>query len=146
MNIRPYQAADIEQLLTLWWDSWHSSASFLHHKQRSEWKNRWLDTLKNHSVVVIESNGALLGFAALDANKAELSQIFVAPNAKRQGIGKTLFNWAVSVCPDGFTLKTLVENSESRAFYISRGMVESGFSVNDFNGHKEIKYSLKKQT
>lgn len=146
MNIRPYQAADIEQLLTLWWDSWHSSASFLHHKQRSEWKNRWLDTLKNHSVVVIESNGALLGFAALDANKAELSQIFVAPNAKRQGIGKILFNWAVSVCPDGFTLKTLVENSESRAFYISRGMVESGFSVNDFNGHKEIRYSLKKQT
>lgn len=143
MNIRPYQAADIEPLLTLWWDSWHSSASFLHHKQHSEWRSRWQDILKNHIVVVIESNGDLLGFAALN-NNSELSQIFVAPNAKRQGIGRTLFNWAVSVCPDGFTLKTLVENSEARAFYISRGMVENGYSVNDFNGHKEIKYSSKK--
>jgi len=92
--------------------------------------------------MVAESNGTLVGFAALDVERAVLSQIFVAPNVKRQGIGRALFNWAVSCCPKGLTLKTLVENSESRAFYKSLGMGEKGRSVNDFSGREEIEYAL----
>jgi len=42
----------------------------------------------------------------------------------------------------GITLKTLVENSESRAFYRCLGMVEGNRSVNTFNGREEIEYSL----
>jgi GNAT superfamily N-acetyltransferase len=93
-------------------------------------------------VAVAEANGTLLGFAALDTERAILSQIFVAPNAKRQGIGRALFAWTTSCCPHGLTLKTLQENSEARAFYRSLGMVEKGRSVNDFSGHEEIEYAL----
>jgi len=64
------------------------------------------------------------------------------PHAKRQGIGRELFNWAVSRCPKGLTLKTLVENSESRAFYRGLGMVEGNRSVNTFNGREEIEHAL----
>ena len=142
MNLRPYQATDIEPLLVLWWESWHSSASFQHPKLLSEWRARWENILKNHAVVVAESNSTLVGFAALDIECAALSQIFVAPSAKRRGIGRILFNWAVSCCPNGLTLKTLVENSEARAFYKSLGMVEKGRSVNDFSGREEIEYAL----
>ena len=96
----------------------------------------------NHTVAVAESDGILAGFAALDVQRSVLSQIFVAPHAKRQGIGRELFRWALSFCPNGLTLKTLIENSESRAFYKSVGMVERGRSVNEFNGREEIEYSL----
>lgn len=93
-------------------------------------------------MAVAESNGTLVGFAALDIERAVLSQLFVAPSAKRQGIGRALFNWAASYCPRGLTLKTLLENSEARAFYKSLGMVETGRSVNDFSGREEIEYAL----
>lgn len=142
MKLRDYQAADIEPLLVLWWESWHSSASFQHPKPLGEWRSRWENILKSHTVIVAESNGTLVGFAALDVEQAILSQIFVASSAKRQGIGRKLFNWALSCCPNGLTLKTLVENSESRAFYKSLGMAEKSRSVNDFSGREEIEYAL----
>jgi len=65
-----------------------------------------------------------------------------APHAKRQGIGRAQFRWAVSRCPRGLTLKTLVENSESRAFCRSLGRVEGDRSLNAFNGREEIEYAL----
>lgn len=70
-------------LLLLRWDSWHSSASFRHSKPLAEWRNRWENILKNHAVMVAESTGTLVGFSALDIERAVLSKIFVAPNAKR---------------------------------------------------------------
>jgi GNAT superfamily N-acetyltransferase len=91
---------------------------------------------------VAESDGILVGFAALDVRQSVLSQIFVAPHLKRHGIGRALFGWACSSCPNGLTLKTLIENSESRAFYKSLGMVERDRSVNEFNGREEIEYAL----
>jgi GNAT superfamily N-acetyltransferase len=142
MKLRRYESTDMDPLLVLWWESWHSSASFDHPKPLSDWRRRWESILSNHEVVVIEADGKLVGFAALDVQRAVLSQLFVAPHAKRQGIGRELFNWAASCCPNGFILKTLVENSESRAFYRSLGMVEGGRSVNTFNGREEIEYAL----
>jgi GNAT superfamily N-acetyltransferase len=133
MKLRAYQVTDLEPLLTVWWESWHSSASFRHPKPLAEWRLRWEEIARTHTVVVAET---------LDTERAVLSQIFVTPGLKRKGIGRALFNWARSRCPNGLTLKTLAENSESRAFYRSLGMTEQGRSINDFNGHEEVEYLL----
>ena len=142
MTLRPYEATDLEPLLTLWWESWHSSASFRHPKPMAAWRSRWEKIAQRETVMVAEANGSIVGFAALDTQRAVLSQIFVAPRLKRTGIGRALFTWARSRCPDGLSLKTLAENSESRAFYRSLGMTEQGRSINDFNGREEIEYAL----
>jgi GNAT superfamily N-acetyltransferase len=142
VKLRSYKPTDLEPLLALWWESWHSSASFRHPKPLSDWRSRWEGILEDHDVVVAEADGELLGFAALDVPNAALSQIFVAPHAKRRGIGRALFHWAVTRCPKGLTLKTLVENSESRAFYRCLGMAEGNRGVNAFNGREEIEYAL----
>ena len=142
MRLRPYQATDLDPLLALWWESWHSSASFRHPKPIEEWRSRWEEIAKRDTVVVADVNGAIVGFAAVDTERAVLSQIFVAPNVKRRGIGRALFAWACSCCPNGLTLKTLAENMESRAFYKSLGMTERGRSINDFNGREEVEYAL----
>ena len=142
MTLRPYEPIDLEPLLALWWESWHSSASFRHPKPMAAWKSRWGDIARQETVIVAEVNGSIAGFAALDTQRAVLSQIFVAPGLKRRGIGRALFTWARSRCPDGLTLKTLAENAESRAFYKSLGMTEQGRSINDFNGREEVEYAL----
>ena len=142
MKLRAYQRTDLESVLAVWWGSWHSSASFRHPKPLAEWRSRWEEIARTHTVVVAEADGAIVGFAALDTERGVLSQLFVAPSLKRRGIGRALFNWARSLCPNGLSLKTLVENSESRAFYRSLGMAELGRSINSFNGQEEIEYAL----
>lgn len=142
MKLRAYDATDLEPVLRLWWDSWHSSASFRHPKPIAEWRFRWEEIAKRHSVVVAEESGSIVGFAAVEREHAVLSQIFVAPGHKRRGIGRALFDWARSLCLDGLTLKTLSENSESREFYKALGMTEQGRSINDFNGREEVEYVL----
>ena len=142
MRLRAYQANDLEPLLTLWWESWHSSASFSHPKPIADWRSRWEEIARRDAVVVAEEDASIIGFAALDVEHAVLSQIFVAPSRKRRGIGRALFAWARSLCPGRLTLKTLAENSESRAFYKALGMSEQGRSINDFNGREEVEYSL----
>ena len=142
MRLRPYEVADLEPLIALWWESWHSSASFRHPKPIAEWRSRWEQIAKRDTVVVAEANGSIVGFAALDIEHAVLSQIFVAPSQKRRGIGRALFAWARSHCADGLSLKTLSENLESRAFYKALGMTERSRSINDFNGREEVEYAL----
>lgn len=103
---------------------------------------RWEDILTHHEVMIAEGDGQLLGFAALEVEQSVLSQLFVSLEAKRRGIGRQLFYWAVSRSPGKLSLKTLVENTESRAFYTRLGMIERGRSVNTFNGREEIEYAL----
>lgn len=142
MKLRQYTNQDIDALLQVWWDSWHSSASFKHPLPLEAWRARWENLLLTHKVAVLESTVGIVGFAAVEPHKKELSQIFVAPNQKGKGYGRVLFAWARGVCGDSMKLKTLVDNSEARSFYISRGMKEGGYSINDFNGKKEIAYSF----
>lgn len=144
MILRNYTEQDLNSLLSLWWDSWHSSASFDHPYPLEVWKSRWENLLLTHQVAVLETQETIIGFAAVNPQTKELSQIFVSPGRKGEGHGKTLFEWARSICGDSMMLKTLVDNSEARAFYRSRGMREVGYSVNDFNGKEEIVYSFNK--
>ena len=142
MKLRPYTPADLEPLLKLWWESWHSSATFTHPKPLTEWRLRWGEILRDHDVVVAEGANGLLGFAAVNVEEAVLSQLFVDPNAKRKGIGELLFRWAAARSAGRLRLKTLTENSEARGFYAHLGMIERGTSFNEFNGREEIEYAL----
>jgi GNAT superfamily N-acetyltransferase len=142
MIFRDYTDQDIDKLLHVWWESWHSSASFKHPLSIDAWRARWENLLLTHKVALIESSGRILGFAAVEPDKKQLSQIFVTPSHKGNGYGKILFEWAKSICGDRMKLKTLVENSEARSFYRSLGMREVGCSINDFNGKEEVEYAF----
>lgn len=141
MELRSYQSHDFDAVIQLWWESWHSSSGYKHHRSIDDWKQRWYNLVKTHTIVVLDHYGEIVAFAALNAQVCMLSQLFVSPRWKRKGIGKQLIQWAASQCPDGFTLKTATDNQESRAFYDALGMVEIGRSINDFNGREEVEYS-----
>lgn len=144
MELRPYHQADFEQIIQLWWDSWHSSSSYEHHRPVEDWKQRWFQLERTHGIIVVEYRGTVIAFAALNVQNCLLSQLFVSPSWKRKGVGTKLVDWVVAQCPGGFSLKTAADNLEARAFYQQKcGLVEIGDSINDFNGRREVEYATK---
>jgi ribosomal protein S18 acetylase RimI-like enzyme len=142
VTLRPYQVPDRDTVVKLWWDSWHSIQAGLSHSQPlSEWRRRWAEEIvTGQQIVVAEDDGAIVGFAAADVANRVLTQIFIAPGHKRQGIGRQLLAWAQRVMPDGFRLHTLVDNAASRAFYEREGLTAGGVLINPVNRMQTIEY------
>jgi putative acetyltransferase len=142
ITLRPYRADDEDALVALWWDSWHSIRPGLHHPHPlTSWRRRWIeDIVPTHTIVVATTEGAAVGFAAADLVTRELSQIFIDPDQKRRGIGGRLLAWAQEQMPRGFTLHTLVDNVDSRAFYRRHGLVEGATRTNPHHGMETIEY------
>lgn len=84
MQLRAYCSTDFEDVIHLWWASWHSSSGYAHHRPMADWKQRWRDLEKTHEIVVIDHLGQLVAFAAVNTQTCVLSQLFVAPQWKRR--------------------------------------------------------------
>jgi ribosomal protein S18 acetylase RimI-like enzyme len=145
VELRPYRPGDQDAVVTLWWESWHSIRPGLRHPRPfADLAARWANEIvPQQKIVVAEDDGAVVGFAAADVGAHLLSQIFIAPARKRQGIGRQLFAWAQRSMPDGFTLHTLVDNVASRAFYERHGLVAGDTEINPANGMRTIEYRWK---
>jgi putative acetyltransferase len=145
VELRPYRPADQDVVVTLWWESWHSIRRGLRHPRPfADLAARWAsEIVPRQQIVVAEDDGAVVGFAAADVGERLLSQIFITPARKRQGIGRQLFAWAQRSMPDGFTLHTLVDNVASRAFYERHGLVAGDTEINPANGMRTIEYRWK---
>ena len=111
--------------MKLWWNSWHSIRPELHHPQPfATWHTRWAtDISRTQEVVVADDEGTVVGFAAADVSIGELTQIFVDPSRKGEGVGGQLLAWAKRLMPEGFNLHTLSDNLASRHFYERHGLI-----------------------
>lgn len=142
IELRPYRADDQDAVVKLWWDSWHSIRPGLRHPRPfADLAVRWeREIVPRQTIAVAAEDGVVVGFAALDVASRLLTQIFIAPARKRQGIGAQLFAWAQRSLPDGFTLHTLVDNVASRAFYERHGLVAGDTEINPANGMRTVEY------
>jgi GNAT superfamily N-acetyltransferase len=102
--IRPFCLQDTDRLAALWHASWRSTgvqaaaqmtAADLRQRVDEELSAGW-------EVFVAEHEGDLLGFLALKRASRCLDQLFVAPDAKRLGVGKKLFDLAENSDAGGF--------------------------------------------
>ena len=145
IELRPYRPDDQDAVVKLWWDSWHSIRPGLRHPRPfADLATRWTNEIvPQQTIVVAEDDGAVVGFAAADVGARLLSQIFITPARKRQGIGCQLFAWAQRAMPDGFVLHTLVDNVASRAFYERHGLVAGETEINPANGMRTVEYRWK---
>jgi putative acetyltransferase len=142
IELRPYREDDQDAVVMLWWASWHSIRPGLRHpRPLADWHARWANEIvPRQDTVVADEDGVVVGFAAADVPARLLTQIFITPARKRQGIGHQLLAWAQRSMPDGFVLHTLVDNVASRAFYARHGLVAGDIRINPANGMRTIEY------
>jgi len=142
VELRPYRTEDEEAVVVLWWYSWHSIRHGLRHPQPlADWRTRWANEIApRQAIVVVEDDGVVIGFAVADLPARVLTQIFVAPERKRDGIGRQLLGWAQRSMPAGFRLRTLEDNLASRAFYERHGLTAGDIQSNPVNGMSTIEY------
>ena len=142
--IRPFRQQDADKLAALWHESWRStgvqassqtSLAQLRHRVSLELSDGW-------DVTVAEYEGDLLGFVALKRANHCLDQLFIAPRAKRLGIGRELFGLAKRAMPHGFWLRTVAENGEARAFYEAVGMKLVRIEPHPKHGHRTAIYVI----
>lgn len=76
------------------------------------------------AVILAEEDGVLLGFAALDATKANIDAVYVAPERWRQGIGRQLLIRLEEIARDaGLSCITLQAAGPAILFYQRQGYI-----------------------
>lgn len=123
MQLRPFEPADQEALVDLWYESWLSVGLPAPAVTRADLARRVPgDLARRWTVTVAETGGRLAGFLAVCLEERRLDQLFIAPAAQGAGVGLALFEAALRQMPDGFWLATQPGNHRARAFYEKRGM------------------------
>lgn len=96
MILRPYVSADLEELLTLFYETVHTvNARDYAPAQLDAWagphtdQERWDRTLREHTSLVVEENGQIIGFGDIDAT-GYLDRLYVHKDWQRRGVGRAL--------------------------------------------------------
>lgn len=140
--IRPYQADDLDTVVSLRHRSWSAALPDLVHLQPiGQWRDRFREEIvPGETVWVAEMDGRIVGFIALDEASGYLDQMFVEPEAQSRGIGRALTTWAKNRCPAGLRLHTLAQNTRARSLYESHGFHVVAKGVNAVNGQPNVEY------
>lgn len=140
--IRKYCEADMNTIIDIWYEGWHSIApGLVHPHSKPEWRDRWVSQITPaHEIVVAESDNEILGFVALNLETAELTQLFTKLPAQGRGVGSALINWVKNRCHNGVYLFALGINYRSRKFYQEHGFRETSLSSNAISGLPSVRY------
>ncbi|MBW4432175.1 MAG: GNAT family N-acetyltransferase [Pelatocladus maniniholoensis HA4357-MV3] len=134
--IRPYCPEDLEEVVQLWWRTWHETFPKLTHPQSyTTWIVRFRDEIAVQGLVwVAELENKIIGFVVVMEQKRYLDQIFVDTRYQNQGIGSMLIEKAKEACPLELNLHTLQQNIQASAFYERHGFKASKLGINKING------------
>jgi putative acetyltransferase len=143
MTLRPFQSADLERVVSLWYDTWHQTFPGLTHPHPlALWKQRFhQDFVNQASIWVAECSGIVVGFMVVMMAQQSLEQIFVDPHFQHRGIGSLLLSKAKALCPQGLRLRTLQQNQAASAFYEQHDFLPSGLGVNKVNHQPDVEYT-----
>ncbi|MBI1405967.1 MAG: GNAT family N-acetyltransferase [Caulobacter sp.] len=142
LHLRPFDpaadAALVEPLARLWFDSWRSTGTATDEDIRiSDLAARISEEAATHwELTLAFQDGSLAGFMALRPDDDCLDQLFMSPAAKGQGIGGALLEIAKQRLPSGMWLRTAEANHPARAFYEGRG-----FRHTETGEHPRLKYA-----
>ena len=122
MELRPYQEADFDQLIT----AWRAASVVAHPFLSPDFLDAEVDSIRDMYLPAAETWVAIdgetvVGFLALLGD--EIGAIFVHPSHWKQGIGRALMDKAASL-RDKLTLEVFEENEIGRALYKRYGFTE----------------------
>ncbi len=143
MKIRLYEPKDLDELVRLWYKTWHKTFPNIQHSQPySSWKERFSNDLAIRGEVwVAELDTCIVGFIVVIREEEELNQIFVDPMYQNKGVGSALINRAKEISPKRLKLSTLQQNQRACLFYEKHGFQAGYVSVNKYNGLPNVEYT-----
>jgi [ribosomal protein S18]-alanine N-acetyltransferase len=129
-NIRPFAAADVDQVLQL-----ETPTPEAPHWERSAYESFLVPPeMKNvrHAAWVAFEGAGLVGFAAarLIVDICDLESIIVAENERGKGIGRalldTITSWAIKQGGERMELEVRAGNARAIRFYTKAGLTREG--------------------
>jgi GNAT superfamily N-acetyltransferase len=99
------------------------------------------DEMTERRVTVVEEDGTVLGFYALEGEppEGELGLMFVDPEHLRRGIGQRLWTHVVATARDaGLTRFTIDSDPFAEEFYLAMGAVRTGTSPSSVRPGREL--------
>lgn len=145
--LRPYQEADVEQVIAVWDASTRLAHPFLSEEfltaERGNLRNLYLPNTET-TVWDAEALGGVVGFIALLCGEAgtEIGGLFVAPPAGRQGIGQALLQHARDTKGE-LEVEVFEANPIGRAFYAKQGFDPVGQSTHEATGQAVLRLRLR---
>jgi ribosomal protein S18 acetylase RimI-like enzyme len=124
ITYRTASEADFDALARLWLESWQSTGLAVARFATEEGNRKRIsfEAVNGWEVTVAVAGQRIVGFLAIKPAVSVLDQLFIASDMKGKGIGKTLLERAKAEMPNGFSLRTAVENSAACAFYERSGL------------------------
>ena len=125
--LRPYRDADLDALARLWAASWRSTglAVALEPTESELYRHNYdripRELAAGWVVHLAWEDDRLVGFLALKPADGCLDQLFVLPQSQGAGVGMMLLDLAKQLLPDGFWLRTSVDNRRAHRFYEREG-------------------------
>jgi RimJ/RimL family protein N-acetyltransferase len=143
ITIRAYEERDLDGIARLWFESWRSTGLAVA-QQATETAMRAripVELASGWKVFVgIDAGNQLVGLLAIKPDVGQLDQIFVAPNAQRQGIGRALLDLAKREMTGAIWLRTAVDNVRACRFYERFGFRRGETDVHPTLGHRTVIY------
>lgn len=142
IRIAPLTRQDYRAAAHIWLQGWRSTAielaglpdeDGLCERIRREEEYGW-------SAYLAWQDDGPVGFLALRIAARCLDQIFLLPEAQGTGIGTALLSFAKAQLPDGFWLRTAVENRRACRFYEREGLVRGEIQVHPTQGYQTVIY------
>lgn len=130
--VRPYRAADLHALSSIWFEASASAHSFLGQERLRE-HQRLVETqyLPAAETWVASVGDAPVGFISLLGDF--VGGLFVAPSHHGRGIGRTLLSHAIRL-KGGLELEVYTANTQAMAFYRAMGFTEISRRESDDEG------------
>jgi len=118
-------------------DSARCAEIFLHgRRQAFSWQpadrfglDDYYDCVRGDSVLVAETDGAVVGFVSLDPKAGIIHNLFIDPGWRKRGIGSALLSEALELLQGGARpaeLACAARNAAARAFYERNGWTPVG--------------------
>lgn len=132
--IRVFQPADLDQVAEIWLTANLQAHSFIPSEYWKENQALVRELLLQAEVYVYEKGGEILGFAELDG--AYIEGIFVAEEARSQGIGKSLLDFLKAKKPE-LRLNVYQKNIRAIRFYEREGFQIQSEGLDEATGEKD---------
>ena len=136
ISLRAYQTDDEDASVALWLRAWQATYPALDFAERLDWwRERWRhELLPVAKIVIVETNGSMIGFVTIDTATRYLDQLVVAPEYWGAGVGRDLIAEAKRLSPSGVDLDVNVDNARALAFYRKCGFAITGDGKNPITG------------